>query len=101
MPTFTRVAGVSDIPAGTVKEVQADGKSIALANIEGQFYAIDNVCLHLGGPLGQGYLDGQQVECPWHGWQYDMKTGQCVFNPQARLPTYAVKVEGSDVLVEV
>ena len=101
MPAFVKVAGVSDVPPGTVKEVEANGKLIALANVEGQFYALDNVCLHQGGPVGQGVLEGHQVECPWHGWQYDVKSGQCVFNPVAQLATYEVKVDGGDVLVAI
>jgi nitrite reductase (NADH) small subunit len=99
MPAFVKVAAVADIPTGTVREVEANGKKIAVANVEGQFYALDNTCLHRGGPIGQGALEGNAVECPWHGWQYDMKTGQCAFNPAAKLPTYEVKVEGADVLV--
>lgn len=99
MPTFVKVASVADIPMGTVREVEANGKVIALANVGGEFYAIDNMCLHRGGPLGQGFLEGHVVECPWHGWQYDMKTGECTFNPVVKLPTYEVKVEGADLLV--
>ena len=72
-----------------------------MANIEGQFYALDNTCVHRGGPIGQGVLEGNVVECPWHGWQYDMKTGQCTFNPATQLPTYEVKVEGADLLIAV
>ncbi len=101
MPAFVKVATVADIPMGTVREVQANGKIIALANVGGEFYAIDNTCLHRGGPLGQGFLEGHVVECPWHGWQYDMKTGECTFNPDAKVPTYQVKIEGSDILVAV
>ncbi len=99
MLAFVKVAAVADIPTGTVREVEANGKKIAVANLQGQFYAMDNTCLHRGGPIGQGVLEGNAVECPWHGWQYDMKTGQCAFNPAAKLPTYEVKVEGADVLV--
>lgn len=99
MPAFVKIASVADIPAGTVREVEANGRKIAVANVGGQFYAMDNTCVHRGGPLGQGVLEGQVVECPWHGWQYDMKTGECTFNPVVKLPTYEVKVEGADLLV--
>lgn len=99
MPEFVRVAAVSDFRPGTIKEIEIQGKPIALANVSGQFYAIDNICLHRGGPLGQGWVEGDRVECPWHGWQFDLKTGECAFNPSAKLPTYEVKVEGGDVLV--
>ena len=101
MPGFVKVAGVAEIPAGTMKEVEIGGKAIAVANVQGTFFAIDNICLHRGGPLAQGFLEGEVVECPWHGWQWSLKTGQCTFNPEAKLETYEVKVEGSDVLVAV
>ena len=55
-----------------IRELQLDGKVIALANVGGKLYAINNVCLHRGGPLGEGELGGQVVTCPWHGWQYDV-----------------------------
>ena len=101
MPAFVKVAEVSDLAPGAVKEFTVNGRTIALCNVEGQFYALDNVCLHRGGPVGQGYVDGSKVECPWHGWQFDVKTGATIMNPGMKLPTYEVKVEGSDVLVAV
>jgi len=101
MPTFVKVAVVSDVAPGNMKEITVNDKTIALCNLDGKFYALDNICLHRGGPLGQGYLDGEKVECPWHGWQYDVKTGATVMNPGMQVATYEVKVEGSDVLVAV
>ena len=99
MPAFVKVAAVADVEPGQLKEITVNDKTIALCNIEGTFYALDNVCVHQGGPLGQGYLEGDKVECPWHGWQYDVKTGAVVFNPSSKVAIYEVKVEGSDVLV--
>ena len=99
MPVFIKVAEVSELAPGAVKEITVNEKTLALCNVDGQFYALDNVCLHRGGPLGQGYIDGNKVECPWHGWQYDVKTGSTVMNPNGKVATYEVKVEGSDVLV--
>ena len=101
MPDFVKVAEVSEVVPGSVKQVTANGKTIALCNVGGQFYALDNVCVHRGGPLAEGYLDGEKLECPWHAWQYDVHTGAMTVNPDARVPTYEVKVEGSDVLVAV
>jgi 3-phenylpropionate/trans-cinnamate dioxygenase ferredoxin component len=101
MPDFVKVASVADLPPGTVKSVTVRDKWIALANVGGTIYAIDNVCLHRGGPLGEGYLDGEKLECPWHGWQFDVTTGALVMNPREKLPTYEVRIEGSDVLVAV
>lgn len=88
------------MPPGSVKEVLAGGKTIALVNAAGTFYALDNVCLHQGGPLGQGFLEHELVECPWHGWQWNVKTGECSFDPTRKVAIYPVKVEGNDVLVE-
>ena len=101
MAAFVKVAGVSDVQPGSVKEIAVNGKTLALCNVDGKFYALDNVCLHRGGPLGQGYLNGEKLECPWHGWQYDVKTGAVAVNPNAKVASYEVKVEGADVLVAV
>ncbi len=101
MPKLTRVAAAGDIAPGTAKIVQAEGRTIAVFNCEGTFYAIDNTCLHRGGPLGEGDLEGTVVTCPWHGWRYDVSTGANVMNPAVRVATYPVRVEGGEVLVEV
>jgi nitrite reductase/ring-hydroxylating ferredoxin subunit len=79
--------------------VEINGKALALFNIDGTFYAIDNTCLHRGGPLGEGEVEGDEVSCPWHGWQYNVKTGVCVNNPAAKVATYQVKVDGTDLKV--
>ena len=76
-------------------------KSIALFNVGGVLYAIDNTCLHRGGPLGEGELSDTVVTCPWHGWQYDVKTGVCAANPSVQVKTYAVKADGADVMIAV
>lgn len=99
MPRYVKVAKVEEMPPGTAREFQADGKVIALFNVDGKFYATDNVCLHRGGPLGQGPLEGEIVTCPWHGWQYNVTTGEAVFNDQIKVQTFEVKVEGDDIVV--
>ena len=102
MPKLVKVAQTGELPAGTGKVVQADGRAIALFNVEGTFYAIDNTCTHRGGPLGEGALSGDTVECPLHGAHFNVKTG-AVTNPPARagVRSFPVKIEGNDVLVEV
>ncbi len=97
---WLRAVKKSEIPPGSVAELQLDGKTIALANVEGTFYALDNTCLHRGGPLGQGALNGQVVTCPWHGWQYDVTTGKSVMNPAVGVTCYRVEVRGDDVWVD-
>jgi nitrite reductase/ring-hydroxylating ferredoxin subunit len=101
MPRQVRVAAVSEVPPGTNKEVMADDQVVALFNVEGTFYALDGVCPHAGGPLGEGTLRGSVVTCPWHGWQFDVKSGENCLNRKMTHKSFAVKVEGNDVLVEL
>ena len=97
----TKVAEMSDLAPGQGKVVDVDGKPIALFNADGKFCAIDNTCLHRGGPLGEGDLDGTIVTCPWHGWRYDVTTGANAMNPAVKVACFPVSVEGSAVFVEV
>lgn len=94
------VAKVSDIGEGDCKTVTVNGESIALFNISGKFYAMDDTCKHKGGSLGTGTLDGNVVTCPLHGWTYDVTNGNCEVNPAVKLDTYTVKVEGDDIIIE-
>ena len=98
---FVEVAKVSDIKSGSGKVVKANGKELALFNVDGKFHAIDNTCAHRGGPLGEGSLEGNVVTCPWHGWKYDVKTGVSAVQPSIKVQPHKVKVEGDNVLVEV
>jgi len=99
MATFVRVAKIGDVPPGSGRVVVAQGHPIALFNVGGRFFAVSNVCLHRGGPVGEGALDGPIITCPLHGWEYDVRTGANTINPAARLKSYEVRVEGDDVLV--
>ena len=83
--------------------VEVGGKEIALCNANGEFYAVGNMCLHHGGPLGEGFVDCENltVHCPWHGWIYSLADGALSSNPNARVPKFEVKVEGGDVLVAI
>jgi nitrite reductase/ring-hydroxylating ferredoxin subunit len=101
MGQWTKVAETGDIPEDEGRTIAAGGKTLALFNRGGTFYAIDNTCAHRGGPLGEGELDGTTVICPWHGWRYDITTGAAAINPAIRVPCYPVKVEGTSVLVEL
>lgn len=101
MANFVRVATTSEIPAGQGKTVEVDGKQIALFNVDGTFYAIDNTCKHRGGPLGEGELDGTNVICPWHGWTYNVTNGECLDEADCHVDTYDVRIEGADVLIGV
>ena len=101
MSNFVRVASTSDLKPGESKVVNANGTEVALFNVDGEFFAINNTCLHRGGPLGEGFLEGDVVTCPWHGWRYNVKTGMNVTIPTAKVETYQVKVEGNEVFVAV
>ncbi|HEX7145390.1 MAG TPA: Rieske 2Fe-2S domain-containing protein [Gaiellaceae bacterium] len=98
---FITVARVDDVPAGTIHSVKAGDEEIALAHCNGGFYAVQPHCLHLHGPLGQGELEGCVLTCPWHGWQYDVRTGQNEFDLAIQLRTYDVQVEDGEVRVRV
>ena len=100
MAEFKKVAAKGDITPGSGKTVQINGKDIALFNVDGTLHAIDNTCLHMGGPLGEGGLEGSIVTCPWHGWKYDVRTGASPVQPETKVQVYEVKVEGEDVLVK-
>lgn len=98
---FERAAKASEIGLGTIHEVQVAGKTVAVANVGGKFHAINNTCLHRGGPLGQGTMDGNLVTCPWHGWQYDVTTGKVGQNPTVGVACYPVEVRGDEIFVDL
>ena len=101
MADFQKVARVEEIPSGQGKVVEIAGRKIALFNVGGKFHAVDNTCLHRGGPLGEGHLQDKVVNCPWHHWGFDVTTGVCETNPDFKLETFPVKVEGEEILVGV
>jgi len=96
-----KIAEQGDLDPGQCRVVEVEGKTLAIFNVDGSFYAVDNTCLHRGGPLGEGELDGKIVTCPWHGWRYDVTTGANVNNPAVKVNCFPVKVEGTSVFVEV
>jgi len=99
---FAKIASQSDLPAtNEAKEFSCSGKEICIANVNGTYSALDNTCLHQSGPLGQGTIEHGKVVCPWHGWEYDPKTGALASNPNAKVAVYPMKIENGDVLVEI
>ncbi len=99
MADWVKVGGDGDIPDGGCKQVELAGEAVAVFNVAGRLHAIQNSCIHRGGPLSEGDLDGDLVTCPWHFWQYDVTTGKCRSNPDAQLRTYQVKVENGEILL--
>lgn len=101
MARFIRVGKVSDVEQGTCTSVDADGHGVALCNVNGNLYALDNTCPHAGGPLGEGLLTGEVVECPWHGWRYNVRTGTRPENPDFAVACYEVKIVGDEIEVGI
>ena len=99
---FEKVAATSEIPIGSMKQVNVGGVDVMLANVNGTLYALSNKCTHAGGPLAKGKLEGFVVQCPLHGSKFDVRTG-AVVGPPAQIPerVFGVKVEGKDVFVNV
>ena len=96
-----KVAEVGEVPEGEGRVVEADGRTLALFNVSGTFYALDNACAHRGGPLGEGDLDGRLVSCPWHAWRWDMTTGRNANNPAVTMACYPVHAEPAGIFVEL
>ena len=99
---FTKLSTAAELPAvNTAKEFSCGNREICIANVNGTYSAMDNVCLHQGGPLGQGTIEGGKVVCPWHGWAWDPTTGAAAHNPNAKLSVYPIKIENGDVLIDL
>ncbi len=101
MPKFVKLATIDELPNGAMKEVEIGDRIIGLFNVDGIISAIDGLCPHQGGPLVEGTLEGSIVTCPWHGWQFDVRTGRTLLGAKTTQTVYSVKLEGPDVMVEV
>src|SRR5438309_9619318 len=98
---FTKLVSQSDLPApNEAKEFPCGDKTICVANVNGTITAMDNVCLHRGGPLGQGVIEKGKVVCPWHGWAWDPATGRGPA-PGVMIAIYQIKIENGDVIVDI
>lgn len=103
MPEFVRVASTSEVPPGEMKIVEVNDKEVVIANVDGEFVCFSNSCTHRQGPLGEGMLlPGGVVECPFHGGQFNVRTGEVVAPPpEEPLLTYPVQVDGDNISVAV
>ena len=102
MGKWVRLCALTEAPAaGQVAEAEVDGIVICLANVNGDLSALDNICPHRQGPLGQGWLEGDTVVCPWHSWAFHVKTGLSDYPPNQRVDVLPLRVEGEDVLVDI
>ena len=98
---FVKVAKLSELDASPLIEVIVDGNPYAVCKAQGEIYALNGTCPHQGGPLGQGMLNGTGIMCPWHSWEFDCRTGINDYDPEEKVETYPVKVEGDDVLIDL
>jgi len=101
MSEFIRAIAVTELAPGQATEVEVGGQAVALFNVDGTFHALSNRCPHRGGPLGQGFLDGAEVSCPWHNWIFEVTTGENVAGPDLCVPRHEVKIEDGHVHVHV
>mgnify|MGYP001605070310 CR=1 FL=1 len=101
MSEFIKICSKNEVGDGKGRVVEVKGKNIAVMNDNGKFFAVENECKHMQGPLGEGECSDGKVTCPWHGWEYDLKTGKNTFDEDVKLKTYEVKVQGNDILVKV
>ncbi len=98
---FETVARVDEIEPGTLACLRVGEQEFALARVGDEFYATQGACMHLQGPLCEGRLDGYVLSCPWHGWQYDVRSGENEFDRAIRLETHPVRVEDGEVKVAI
>src|SRR5436309_11296711 len=102
MAEFVKVASANDIAPGQARLVNVRGKEIALFNIEGNFFALENACTHEEGPLAEGDIEGHEVTCPWHGARFDIRTGEVLCDPAYEaVARHNVRVTGTDIEVEI
>ena len=102
MGKLIKVAQTDDIVSGQGKVVEVEGKKIAIFNLDGQFSAMDDTCTHAGGPLSEGQIEESKVTCPWHGAQFDIKSGMVLRGPAANnVTSYTVKIDGNDIYLDV
>lgn len=102
MAEWVKVAGAGDLAEGRAKVVQAKGQMLALARVGADYFALEDLCTHDGGPLGEGEIFGDLIECPRHGARFSVRTGQAITLPAVLgVKTYPVKVQGEDILVQV
>lgn len=102
MPQWVKLCDVGEAPAeGTVREADAGGVAVCLANIDGKLHAVGNICPHRGAPLAEGWIENGNLVCPWHGWTFHLNTGCAEYPEGEKIDVFPLQIEGSDVLVEI
>ncbi len=98
---WIKVTKIGNVLTNTGLAVEVEGRAVALYKVDGQVYAIDGICPHAGGPLAEGSLNGCLAMCPWHGWEFDVKTGKCDFNPEIAVKTFPVKEDKGEIYISL
>jgi nitrite reductase (NADH) small subunit len=98
---FVRVGRIEDFSSGLGKRVTVEGRHIAWFRLGDEFFALDNMCLHRGGPLCEGFVENDVVTCPWHGWSYGIKTGTMIQDPRVGVSRHDVRVDGNVISVRL
>ncbi len=102
MTEFLKIMSTSELPPeGEAREVVCGNRQLCIANLQGEISAMDNVCPHRGGPLGQGIIENGKIICPWHAWAFDVRTGIAEHSAGDKVEVYEVKIEGDEVLVKL
>jgi nitrite reductase/ring-hydroxylating ferredoxin subunit len=97
-----RAASLAEVPTGRGKLTEVNGTRVVLARVGERVYACADTCSHRGGPLSEGKLSGARLTCPWHGWMYDVRSGQCLLPARgSAIATYPVRIEGDEIWIEV
>lgn len=96
-----KIGAVASLPPGSLTEIEGPDARYAVANVDGKLFCIDGTCPHAGGPLGQGNLNGTSVVCPWHGWEFDCRTGANDFDPDLKQQSFPVVIEGEEAFIEI
>ena len=97
MPEFVRVADLDAVPPGSARAFPVGRYDVALFNVGGELYALENSCPHQGGPIADGFLEGRTITCPWHAWCFDLRTGNMTLGDFATIPRFAVRVEAGAI----
>jgi nitrite reductase (NADH) small subunit len=99
---WVRLCAIGEAPKpGEVREAEANGVQVCVANVNGRLAALNNVCPHRQGPLGQGWMEGETVVCPWHCWAFDTRTGEALPPEQGKVEVFPLRVEGEELFIDL
>ena len=101
IPRFVKAAKTDEVSPGNCISAKLEGNFIGIHNVNGKYYAVNNICPHVGGILHAGQLENDVIVCPIHQWKFDVKTGRCIWPGKCGIATYPVKVDGEDIFVDI